>query len=135
MATKSYTQVLTPNIRLLVTKGEDQGQIYESNRFPFVVGRDEGADFQIKYDNNVSRRHARFTRDESGTVWIEDLGSTNGSFVNNVRITGKTALNHGCTIIVGNTWIKFIVYTPLQPAPKKVQRDEDGTGMETATGA
>ncbi len=132
---KSYTQVLAPNIRLLVTKGEDQGRIFESNRFPFVVGRDEAADFQIRYDNNVSRKHARFQRDESGSVWIEDLGSTNGTFVNNVRISGRTALNHGCTIIVGNTWIKFIIYTTIQPAPPKSGRDEEGTGstftMET----
>jgi pSer/pThr/pTyr-binding forkhead associated (FHA) protein len=128
MATKSYTQVLAPNIRLLVTKGEDQGRIYESNRFPFVIGRDETADFQIKYDNNVSRKHVRFQRDEAGTVWIEDLGSTNGSFVNNVRISGKTVVNHGSTIIVGNTWLKFIVYTPLQSAPKPVKQDDEGTG-------
>src|SRR4030042_1717377 len=120
MATKSYTQVLAPNIRLLVTKGEDQGRGHESNRFPFVVGRDEAADFQIKYDNNVSRKHARFQRDEAGTVWIEDLGSTNGSFVNNVRISGKSVVNHGSTIIVGNTWLKFIVYAPIQSAPTPV---------------
>jgi pSer/pThr/pTyr-binding forkhead associated (FHA) protein len=135
MATKSYTQILAPNIRLLVTKGEDQGRIHETNRFPFVIGRDEAADFQIKYDNNVSRKHVRFTRDEGGTVWLEDLGSTNGSFVNNVRIAGKTALNHGSTIIVGNTWIKFLVVMPVAPEKKQSRKEDEGTGstftMET----
>jgi pSer/pThr/pTyr-binding forkhead associated (FHA) protein len=135
MASKNYTQVLAPNIRLLVTKGDDQGRIHETNRFPFIIGRDESADFQIKYDNNVSRKHARFTRDEAGTVWMEDLGSTNGSFVNNVRISAKTALNHGSTIIVGNTWIKFIVSSPVAPEKKASDRDEEAAGstftMET----
>ncbi|MBN2351278.1 MAG: FHA domain-containing protein [Spirochaetales bacterium] len=127
MAPKSFTQILEPNVRLLVTKGEDQGRIHETNRFPFVVGRDEAADFQIKYDNNVSRKHARFTRDDSGAVWIEDLGSTNGSFVNNVRISARTALNHGSTIIVGNTWIKFIVSSPAAPARPAALNDEEAT--------
>ncbi len=127
MAPKSYTGVLDPNIRLLVTKGEDQGRIHETNRFPFVVGRDESADFQIKYDNNVSRKHARFTRDDTGIVWIEDLNSTNGSFVNNVRISARTALNHGSTIIVGNTWIKFIVSSPVAPPARAPRIDGEAT--------
>lgn len=128
MAPKSYTQILEPNIRLLVTKGEDQGRIHETNRFPFVIGRDEAADFQIKYDNNVSRKHARFTRDDSGTVWMEDLGSTNGSFVNNVRISAKTAVNNGSTIIVGSTWIKFILQSPVVPEKKSKKGEDEATG-------
>ncbi|HEQ71195.1 MAG TPA: adenylate/guanylate cyclase domain-containing protein [Spirochaetia bacterium] len=111
MATKLVTQVLSPNIRLLITKGTDQGRVYETNRYPFIIGRDASTDFQIKGDNNISRQHVKVNVDEDGGVWIEDLGSTNGCFVNNVRINKRTELSNGCTIIIGNTWLKFIVYS------------------------
>jgi predicted component of type VI protein secretion system len=43
---------------------------------------------------NVSRRHARFL-EEDGAVWVEDLGSRNGTFVNGVRVRGRAALAAG----------------------------------------
>ncbi|RPJ07402.1 MAG: FHA domain-containing protein [Spirochaetaceae bacterium] len=130
MATRSSTQLLKPNIRLLVTKGEEQGRVYETNQYPFVIGRDEAADFQIKGDNNISRKHARVSLDEEGMVWIEDLNSTNGCFVNNVRIYESTMLTHGSTIIIGGTWLKFAIFTP--GVSEKEQRFP-GMGQETST--
>jgi len=114
MAKRLETQFLAPNIRLLVTKGSEEGRIYETNRFPFIIGRDVKADFQIKGDNNISRLHAKITGTEEGNLWIEDLNSTNGVFVNNVRIKKKARLENGCLIIIGNTWLKFIVYNYAQ---------------------
>ncbi|MBN1524242.1 MAG: adenylate/guanylate cyclase domain-containing protein [Spirochaetales bacterium] len=112
MPTKSSTQILNPNIRLLVTKGNDQGKVYETNNYPFVIGRDDSADFALVGDNNISRKHAQISLDDYGSVYIEDLNSTNGCFVNNVRIFEKTELQNGNTIIVGNTWLKFIIFIP-----------------------
>src|SRR5262245_3477633 len=57
-----------------------------------VVGRQEGVDVTIAEDA-VSRQHARLFRE--GAAWqVEDLGSTNGSFVNDERVT-RSALRHG----------------------------------------
>lgn len=66
-----------------------------------------------KYDPEakISRRHARIIR-QNGSYLIEDLGSTNGTFVNRGRrlIPGnKTVLNDGDEVIVGKTFLRFIV--------------------------
>jgi pSer/pThr/pTyr-binding forkhead associated (FHA) protein len=53
------------------------------NRFPCVVGRHSGADRRLS-DPSVSRRHCAFTL-RDGRVWVEDLGSLNGT-----RLNGET---------------------------------------------
>ena len=123
MASKSSTEFLTPNIRLLVTKGGDAGKVYESNRYPLIIGRDESTDFPLDQDSNISREHAKLDV-EDGAVYFEDLNSTNGSFINNIRITRRIQLKSGSNIILGNTWIKFIIFKPGQKAEKKQKKKE-----------
>jgi predicted component of type VI protein secretion system len=66
-----------------------------------VVGRGtEGVTFRLG-DRNVSRRHARFLR-QSGAVFIEDLGSANGTRVNGERISGKRRLRDGDLVQIGD---------------------------------
>jgi pSer/pThr/pTyr-binding forkhead associated (FHA) protein len=48
---------------------------------PFVIGRGEGCDLRISGDEYLSLRHAKVWQDDAGVVWIEDLGSVNGTFV------------------------------------------------------
>jgi pSer/pThr/pTyr-binding forkhead associated (FHA) protein len=68
-----------------------------------TVGR-EGCDVLLA-DPEVSRRHARIVLTGAGAE-VEDLGSTNGTFVNGRRITGRTALQPGDRIAFGNTvWV------------------------------
>lgn len=57
-----------------------------------LVGRDEDADVQID-DDHISRAHARLRLDRY--VWLSDLGSANGTFVNGERIQGGVRLFHG----------------------------------------
>lgn len=123
MAAKSSTGFLTPNIRLLVTKGNDAGKVFESNRYPVILGRDESADFPLSQDSNISRKHAKLEL-EDGAVYFEDLNSTNGSFINNIRITKRTHLKSGSNIILGNTWIKFIIFRPGQKTEEKPKKKE-----------
>jgi FHA domain-containing protein len=62
-----------------------------------IVGR--VADVHIRLsDDRISRRHARFTA-KGGTVYLEDLGSANGTFVNGQRLEGPTQLKHGDRIV------------------------------------
>jgi hypothetical protein len=61
----------------------------------------EGCEVNL-IDPEVSRRHAEI-RTSGGSLGIEDLGSTNGTFVNEKRITGLTVLSHGDTVRVGGT--------------------------------
>src|SRR5205085_799113 len=65
-----------------------------------TIGREE-CDVNL-IDPEVSRRHAGF-RAADGSFAIEDLGSTNGTFVNDSRITGATVLSHGDTLRLGGT--------------------------------
>jgi predicted component of type VI protein secretion system len=65
-----------------------------------TIGR-EGCDVNLM-DPEVSRRHAEI-RDQGGSLAIEDLGSTNGTFVNGARITVATVLANGDTVRLGNT--------------------------------
>jgi pSer/pThr/pTyr-binding forkhead associated (FHA) protein len=65
-----------------------------------TIGR-EGCDILLP-DPEASRRHAALTQREEDPV-IEDLGSTNGTFVNGVRIEEPTALREGDAVRLGNT--------------------------------
>lgn len=66
-----------------------------------VIGREEG-DLVLEWDTAASRRHA-CVHVEAGELWIEDLGSTNGTHVNGHRIGGKVLLNRGDAVMVGKT--------------------------------
>lgn len=68
---------------------------------PLVIGREEG-DVVLDWDGAASRVHARVVPEEDG-YWVEDMGSTNGTFVNGHRIGGKVLLNRGDVVTVGQT--------------------------------
>jgi pSer/pThr/pTyr-binding forkhead associated (FHA) protein len=58
-----------------------------------VLGRHAECDLQLT-EGQASRRHAKFSFAENA-VWLEDLNSSNGTFVNGTRITGKVKLSSG----------------------------------------
>ena len=57
-------------------------------------------------DQNVSRRHAEIRPNRQHYV-VVDLGSTNGTMVNGVRIHGETVLSDGDIISFGSTYVRF----------------------------
>jgi len=72
-----------------------------------VIGRSSNVDVVIVEDM-VSRSHARLTFDPAGNVYIEDLQSTNGTFVNGERIT-KTRLQEGDRVLIGTSILKVMI--------------------------
>jgi pSer/pThr/pTyr-binding forkhead associated (FHA) protein len=68
-----------------------------------IVGRHADGPGQLAGDEEISRSHARLSVDASGFVAIEDLGSTNGTFVNGLRISSPQTLSEGDTVEVGAT--------------------------------
>ena len=67
-----------------------------------TIGRGGGCAVALTFDTFVSQVHARaFDRD--GTLWVEDAGSTNGTLLNNKRITAPTKLRKGDRVQVGET--------------------------------
>jgi len=71
------------------------------------VGRDaERPNFALPYDSYVGRNHATICFDQ-GKFYVEDLDSKNGTFVNGVRVTGKSEIDNNCTIRFANTDVVF----------------------------
>ncbi|MBN2738279.1 MAG: adenylate/guanylate cyclase domain-containing protein [Spirochaetales bacterium] len=106
--TKSRKAAKIARVKLLVIKGKDAGEVYETDQFPFTIGRDGTNQFVLTKDTKISRHHAEISYSR-GKIWLRDLGSTNGSFVNNVRITEKTHIINGNTFILGGSFIQFVV--------------------------
>jgi FHA domain len=71
-----------------------------------IAGRDEGVDIPLGADGYASGRHARFARAQDGDV-IEDLHSTNGTFVNSDRSTGVRRLVPGDVVTIGQTQLVY----------------------------
>lgn len=103
---------------LIIERGDSVGMEFTLTADESYIGRwdaDNGIFPDVDLDAHdpeakVSRRHARIKRDESGRFIIEDLGSTNGTFVNRGRrlIPGNpNLLNNGDEIIVGKTFLRF----------------------------
>ena len=90
---------------LVVVEGENSGARAELADAPLLIGR--GSDAAIKLDDDyVSTRHARVGA--SGDEWfVEDLGSTNGTYVGPVRITQPTTIGLGVQVRVGKTILEL----------------------------
>ncbi|MHB2015923.1 MAG: FHA domain-containing protein [Candidatus Xenobia bacterium] len=71
-----------------------------------AIGREAG-DIQLRWDTSVSMNHARIYW-EGGQYWVEDLGSTNGTWVNSHRIGQPVDVNRGDVIAIGQTRITVI---------------------------
>jgi pSer/pThr/pTyr-binding forkhead associated (FHA) protein len=69
-----------------------------------ILGRDHGSADLVIPDPGVSRRHARMVPD-NGTLIVEDLGSSNGTYVNGHRISGPVAIDAGDEVQLGDTVI------------------------------
>src|SRR3989344_1326615 len=91
---------------LIVIRGTPQGKKFALGGAKMIMGRDPMADIQVN-DNSVSRQHAILSKTESG-VTIEDCGSRNGTFINDIKLEGKITLTKEDMIKVGTTIMKYI---------------------------
>ncbi len=89
------------SFRFIVRRGPQPNQSYDLNKDIVTLGRDITNDIVIN-DPEVSRHHLRMTRGAGGFT-MEDLGSTNGTFVNGQRLTGARPLRPGDMIGLGET--------------------------------
>jgi pSer/pThr/pTyr-binding forkhead associated (FHA) protein len=94
---------------LLYRDREDRQHLFffETGSDGASVGREPSSDLLLGWDNEVSRRHARFERAQDGWVLVEDGISTNGTFVNGERVSGRRGLNDGDTLRFGSTTMTF----------------------------
>src|SRR5215210_7544308 len=88
------SDVLAPNVRFPVASGTTS------------IGRSNASDIVLKNDDYVSGQHARPTR-HGGLLYLEDTGSTNGTYVNNRKTVGATLLRSGDRVRVGSTIFRY----------------------------
>jgi hypothetical protein len=108
--------------QLIVREGPEQGASFPLPKEAVTIGRDSEADITIK-DPEISRRHARISW-QAGSYVIEDLGSTNGTTLNGVKITGIQQLNPGDTIEIGQSILTLQLQAesaPVQTPSSTVQ--------------
>jgi pSer/pThr/pTyr-binding forkhead associated (FHA) protein len=71
-----------------------------------VVGREADGGIRLDHDDFASAQHASIEPRPDG-VWVEDLGSTNGTFVNGSKITAKTVVRAGDAVRIGQTELRL----------------------------
>ena len=86
--------------RLVVQQGRFSDQEFELNHLQMTIGRSPNNDISFT-DPEISRQHAKIVHEVSGFA-IEDMGSTNGTFVNGERVASQTRLYHGDMINLGD---------------------------------
>lgn len=116
----------TTQFQLTMRSGPTPGETYALSNDEIYLGRDLANDIPIGQPE-VSRRHARFFIDE-GHVYIEDLGSTNGTFINGLRISSPQQLRPGDAITVGENVVLVFEKAALdieeQLAPISAKKEE-----------
>ncbi len=99
---------------LVVIHGMDLGRKFDLLRDATVVGRSSKCDIQIDQES-VSRNHAKFSN-TNGRVSVKDMGSTNGTYVNDELLSGELTLRNGDLCKIGRTIFKFLAGGNIEAA-------------------
>jgi hypothetical protein len=109
---------------------------YQGGEFPLglqpeiIVGRSSDLDM-VLVEDMVSRRHARITVSDQAIV-IEDLGSTNGTFVNGEKIS-RASLKEGDRVLIGTSILKVVAVDPNAPAMRRPGPEMSSAGRAAQT--
>ena len=91
-------------IKLEIMSGAMDGQEYRFNR-SLAIGREKTNEIVLNLDKYISRRHARVLINDPD-VFLEDLGSTNGTFVRGEKVHRREVLSNNELFRVGRTWMQ-----------------------------
>jgi pSer/pThr/pTyr-binding forkhead associated (FHA) protein len=97
---------------LLVLSSNFFGRSFALHSRRMVVGRSSDCDIHLD-DPLISKTHCVITAEEDGTFSVEDLDSTNRTFLNRKPVSKKTPLFYGDRLILGNTIIRFFLEEKL----------------------
>ncbi|HKI53650.1 MAG TPA: FHA domain-containing protein, partial [Anaerolineales bacterium] len=118
------TQSSSFKLTLLNNQKPTESEEFKLTLPEIVIGRDDSADITVP-SQAVSRKHAKLRREGDGYV-IEDMGSSNGTFVNSQKVTGPRALNAGDQIRLGKA------VTLVYGAPRKAASEPDESAATVA---
>ena len=94
--------------RLVVVKSPEleEGLDFELDSAQLTIGRGQQNDIALPADEFASARHARLEPRQDG-VWVQDLGSTNGTYLNGARLGRPRRLSPGDVVRVGDTDLRY----------------------------
>ncbi len=98
----------TPTGRIVVVESPSlvHGRAFEVGPVPLTFGRASNTSAVLDGDDYASSHHARIESQRDG-VWLVDLGSTNGTWVNGTRMNGRHKLRAGDSVRIGETELRF----------------------------
>ena len=96
-----------PYGQLIVTRGPNTGSKFSLEHVITTTGRHPDSDVFLD-DVTVSRRHAEIERTASGALVVRDVGSLNGTYLNQKRIDGDTAISDGDELQVGRFKLSYV---------------------------
>jgi hypothetical protein len=91
---------------VITSSALEPGAAYELDATQLTVGRGANNDLALENDEFASARHARIEPRRDG-VYVEDIGSTNGTFVNGIRLARERRLTPGDVVRVGETDLRY----------------------------
>jgi hypothetical protein len=101
-ASLGLTPVKRAKLVVLKSPALEAGEEIPVDSMPVAIGRGGQNEIPLDGDEFASAQHARFESKRDG-LWVEDIGSTNGTFVNGARVTTPRRLTKGDIVRVGQT--------------------------------
>jgi pSer/pThr/pTyr-binding forkhead associated (FHA) protein len=118
LAEHRYARAAVADLALEIVEGPAAGRQLQLER-SITIGRDPDADLVLE-DGEASRHHARVTPNPDGSAIVEDLGSTNGTFVNHNELHGPARLDPGDELLIGVTVIQLRSREQIAAQPSAV---------------
>lgn len=126
-ALRGYARAAMAPLTLEIVEGPGAGTQLAVDH-PLVIGRAADADFSLD-DAQASREHARVSPASDGALVVEDLGSSNGTFINHNEVHGPARLDPGDELLIGVTLIEVRSRAQLNARPSAVRAVPAGLAM------
>ena len=118
------------SFKLIIEDDEGRRSVVPVELGEASIGRLEGNTIRLK-ERNVSRHHARLVKEPAGMVFAEDLDSYNGLFVNGDRISGRSQIQEGDVLRIGDFQLELRGEGPMSQREEATQRTQAATAVRT----
>ena len=118
---------------LQALNGGDAGRLYRLDGARAVLGRHPDCDIVLD-EGAVSRQHAQLSIVEDG-VYVEDMGSRNGTFVNGEQVRGRFKLHDDDRVKICDLLFSFHLNEPGRPGLRPIMSDGAGVSLTDDPGA